>query len=101
MRNVVLGNIGDIYRDRLGFVLDLARIYGDVLQYRVAHMRIYQINHPEGVGCLLHDNHRNYSKNVATFGRLKLFLGNGLFTATATSGGANVVSRRLRFTGGA
>ena len=51
--NVVLGSIGDIYRDRLRFVLDLARIYGDVLQYRVAHMRIYQINHPEGVGRLL------------------------------------------------
>jgi cytochrome P450 len=79
--NVVLGSIGDIYRDRLRFVLDLARIYGDVLQYRVAHMRIYQINHPEGVGRLLHDNHRNYSKDVATFGTLKLFLGNGLFTS--------------------
>jgi cytochrome P450 len=79
--NVVLGSIGDIYRERLRFVLDLARIYGDVLQYRVAHMRIYQINHPEGVGRLLHDNHRNYSKDVATFGTLKLFLGNGLFTS--------------------
>ena len=27
--NVVLGSIGDIYRDRLRFVLDLARIYGE------------------------------------------------------------------------
>jgi len=77
----VLGSIGDIYRDRLRFVLDVARTYGDVAQYRVAHMRIYQINHPAGVGRLLHDNHRNYSKDVATFGTLKLFLGNGLFTS--------------------
>lgn len=79
--NVVLGSIGDIYRDRLRFVLDIARIYGDVAQYRVAHMRMYQINHPDGVGRLLHDNNRNYSKEVATFGTLKLFLGNGLFTS--------------------
>jgi cytochrome P450 len=79
--NVVLGSLRDIYRDRLRFVLDMSRIYGDVLQYRVAHMRMYQINHPEGVGRLLHDNHRNYSKDVATFGTLKLFLGNGLFTS--------------------
>jgi len=79
--NVVLGSIGDIYRDRLRFVLDTARTYGDVAQYRVAHMRIYQVNHPEGVGRLLHDNHRNYSKDVPTFGTLKLFLGNGLFTS--------------------
>jgi cytochrome P450 len=79
--NIILGSIGDIYRDRLRFVLDMARIYGDVAQYRVAHMRMYQVNHPEGVGRLLHDNHRNYSKDVPTFGTLKLFLGNGLFTS--------------------
>lgn len=79
--NVVLGSIGDIYRDRLRFVLDVARTYGDVAQYRVAHMRMYQVNHPAGVRHLLHDNHRNYSKDVATFGTLRLILGNGLFTS--------------------
>jgi cytochrome P450 len=79
--NVVFGSIGDIYRDRLRFVLETARTYGDVAQYRVAHTRVYQVNHPEGVGRLLHDNHRNYSKDVPTFGTLRLFLGNGLFTS--------------------
>src|SRR5215212_5406180 len=79
--NVVLGSIGDLYRDRLRFVLDVASTYGDVAQYRVAHMRMYQVNHPEGVGRLLHDNHRNYSKDVATFGTLRLILANGLFTS--------------------
>ena len=79
--NVVLGTIGDLYRDRLRFVLDVARTYGDVAQYRVAHTRMYQVNHPAGVGRLLHDNHRNYSKDVATFGTLRLILGNGLFTS--------------------
>jgi hypothetical protein len=43
---VVLGSIGDLYRDRLRFVLDVARTYGDVAQYRVAHMKMYQVNHP-------------------------------------------------------
>ena len=79
--NLVLGSTGDIYRDRLRFVLDVARTYGDVAQYRVAHMKMYQVNHPAGVERLLHDNHRNYSKDVATFGTLKLILGNGLFTS--------------------
>jgi cytochrome P450 len=79
--NVVLGSIGDIYRDRLRFVLGLASTYGEVARYRVAHMMIYQVNSPAGVGRLLHDNHRNYSKDVATFGTLKLILGNGLFTS--------------------
>ena len=79
--NVVLGSIGDLYRDRLRFVLDVARTYGDVAQYRVAHMRMYQVNHPAGVGRLLHDNHSNYSKDVATFGTLRLILGNGLLTS--------------------
>jgi cytochrome P450 len=79
--NLLLGSIGDLYRNRLRFVLDVARTYGDVAQYRVAHMRMYQVNHPAGVGRLLHDNHRNYSKDVATFGTLRLILGNGLFTS--------------------
>jgi cytochrome P450 len=79
--NVLLGSIGDIYRDRLRFVLDVASTYGEVARYRVAHMRIYQVSSPAGVGRLLHDNHRNYSKDVATFGTLRLFLGNGLFTS--------------------
>jgi cytochrome P450 len=79
--NPVLGSIGDIYRDRLRFVLDVAGTYGDVARYRVAHMTMYQVSSPEGVGRILHDNHRNYSKDVATFGTLKLFLGNGLFTS--------------------
>jgi hypothetical protein len=52
-----------------------------VAQYRVAHTRIYQVKHPTGVERLLHDNHRNYSNDVATFGTLKLILGNGLFTS--------------------
>src|SRR5215203_4908797 len=79
--NPVFGSIGDIYRDRLWFVLDVASTYGDVARYRVAHTRMYQVSSPEGVGRILHDNHRNYSKDVATFGTLKLFLGNGLFTS--------------------
>ncbi len=79
--NVVLGSIGDIYRDRLRFVLEVARTYGDVVQYRVAHLRMYEVNHPAGVEHLLHDKHRNYSKDVPTFGTLRLFLGNGLFTS--------------------
>jgi hypothetical protein len=98
----VFGSIGDLYRDRLRFVLDVARTYGDVAQYRVVHMRMYQINHPAGVGRLLHDNHRNYSKDVATFGTLRLILGNGLFTSDGDfwrgppSTGGVYVSRGLR-----
>src|SRR5215203_3161551 len=79
--NPVFGSIGDIYRDRLWFVLHVASTYGDVARYRVAHTRMYQVSSPEGVGRILHDNHRNYSKDVATFGTLRLFLGNGLFTS--------------------
>ena len=96
----MFGSIGDLYRDRLRFVLDVARTYGDVAQYRVVHMRMYQVNHPEGVGRLLHDNHRNYSKDVATFGTLRLILGNGLFTSDGDFWRANVVWRSLPSTGG-
>lgn len=90
--NVVLGSVGGIYRDPLRFVLDLARDHGEVARYRVAHMRMYQVNHPAGVQRILHDNHRNYSKDVATFGTLRLIVGNGLFTS---DGGFWLRQRRL------
>lgn len=79
--NLVFGSIGELYRDRLRFVLDVARQYGDVAQYRVAHMRLYQVSHPAGVQRILHDNHRNYSKDVPAFETLRMILGNGLFTS--------------------
>src|SRR5215203_553053 len=79
--NILLGSIGDLYRDRLRFLLDVASTYGDVAQYRLAHIKMYQVNHPAGLGRLLHDSHRNYSKDVATFGTLRLILGHGLFTS--------------------
>jgi cytochrome P450 len=83
--NVVLGCVTDVFRDPLRFVLDVAGAHGDVASYRVAHVRMYQINSPQGVQRVLHDNHRNYSKDVATFETLRSIAGNGLFTSDGSS----------------
>jgi hypothetical protein len=37
--------LGDI----LGFIERVASEYGDVAQYRIAHMTWHQINHPQGI----------------------------------------------------
>ena len=89
----MFGSIGDLYRDRLRFVLDVARTYGDVAQYRVVHMRMYQINHPAGVGRLsttpqLLEGRRDVRDT-------QIDPATDFSPATATSGDANVVWRSL------
>ena len=65
-------------RDSTGFVLAMAQ-QGDVVQYRVANMTMYQVSHPDGVQHVLQDNHHNYDKNSVGMNLLRPVLGNGLF----------------------
>lgn len=89
---LLLGNVGAFQRDKLGFVREVARRYGDVVRYRMANMTWYQVNHPEGVKRILQDNNRNYGKGSLTSGALGLVLGQGLSTS---EGGLWLRQRRL------
>ena len=89
---LLLGNVRDFQRDKLGFVQGMARRYGDVVRYRMANMTWYQVNHPEGVKRILQDNNRNYGKGSLTSGALGLVLGQGLSTS---EGGLWLRQRRL------
>ncbi len=76
----ILGSMRDFQRDKLGFIRGLTR-YGDVARYRTAHLRWYQINHPEGVRRVLQENNRNYGKGSLTLGFFKPVVGEGLLTS--------------------
>jgi cytochrome P450 len=65
--------------DILGFIQRVASEYGDVAQYRMAHMTWYQVNHPDGIARILQENYRNYGKGALTLGILRPVAGNGLF----------------------
>ena len=78
--NVLLGNLLDLSRDQLGFLLHCAQAYGDRLELRLGRRRVVLLNNPLDVEEVLVNQQRNFAK--AYFYRLLApLLGNGLLTS--------------------
>ena len=77
----LLGNIPEIKRDRVQFLVDIQRQYGDVVQFRFGPYEMVMIFHPEAIQRVMLDNHSNYSKETRTFEYLRLLVGNGLLSS--------------------
>lgn len=75
---VFLGNVRDMQQDSLGFLLKVARDYGDVARIRLLSKDVYLVSHPDGIRHILQKKHTNYDRNVFSYAPLRLFLGNGL-----------------------
>ena len=75
------GHLREARRDRLGFSLELAWRYGDVVRYRLGPRTLYQVSRPEDIGRVLQENARNYSKDTLAFRLLRPILGDGLVTS--------------------
>jgi cytochrome P450 len=74
------GNLPEFRRDRLDFLTHCARTYGDVVQLRFAHRRIYLISHPDLIEEVVVAQSRHFIKHFAL--RLNpLVLGKGLLTS--------------------
>ena len=78
-------------RDPLVFFTNLARTYGDVVQYRMAGERIFLISDPQHIKNILVTNNRNFTKSRG-LERTKRLLGNGLLTS---EGAFHLRQRRL------
>src|SRR5207248_436800 len=78
-------------RDPLVFFTNLARTYGDVVQYRMAGERIFLISDPQHIKNILVTNNRNFTKSRG-LERTKRVLGNGLLTS---EGAVHLRQRRL------
>ncbi len=78
----ILGNVPEV-REKGGliqFYSQVHREYGDVVRVRMGPMDQYLIAQPDHVRHVLVANRQNYWKGVA-MNRVKLLLGNGLFTS--------------------
>lgn len=73
-------------RDPLGFLTALTREYGDIVQFRLLHLPIVVLNHPDFIKRVLLDNHANYDKEVFVFRLLRPILGLGLVTNVGGEG---------------
>jgi cytochrome P450 len=77
----LLGHLGAIRRDPIGFFLEAHRRYGDVVGLRLFLARGFFLAHPEHVKHVLQDHHTQYDKQTVDFRMLRPVLGNGLLTS--------------------
>lgn len=77
----LLGSLPDIQRDRVQFLVDLQRDYGDVVKIRLGPVEGLVIFHPDAIQRVMQDNQSNYSKDTIAFNNMKLIFGNGLITS--------------------
>jgi cytochrome P450 len=74
------GNLPAFRRDRLDFMRQCTRDYGDVVALRLGPRRLFLVNHPDGIEEVLVTQARNFIKHFALRGD-PFVLGNGLLTS--------------------
>jgi len=75
----LLGNLGAVSRDWLGFYAQCAKDFGDIVQLRYVHVPIVLLMHPRDIEYVLVTNPGNFTKS-ADYRALARVLGNGLLT---------------------
>src|SRR5450755_1390486 len=74
------GNLPDFRRGRLDFLTRCAREYGDIVNLRFAHRRIYLVCHPDLIEEVIATNSKHFIKHFAL--RINpMVLGKGLLTS--------------------
>jgi cytochrome P450 len=73
-------NFVKLQRDRLRFLVDVARAHGDLVQLRLGSTRVFVLSHPDYIKHVLVTENRNFKKGRGTQ-RAALLLRNGLLTS--------------------
>jgi cytochrome P450 len=79
--NWLVGNLPQLQKSTLKFLLSLARDYGEIARYRIANITGYLVSHPDYIKHILIDNNHNYNKQNIDYQLLKTIAGNGLLTS--------------------
>jgi cytochrome P450 len=78
--NFLLGSLGAVSRDWLGFYARCAKEYGDIVYVRYLHVPICLLMHPRDIEYVLVTNPANFTKS-ADYRALTRVLGKGLLTS--------------------
>ena len=65
----------------LGFFTACAHRYGDIVGLRIVRRQAFLLSHPDHIGYVLLDNHRNFIKHRAFWRHTTALLGQGLVTS--------------------
>ena len=77
----ILGSLQAFNRERLGFLLEMAREYGDVVHYRLLNYAVYQLNHPDYVQAVLVEQAGAVEKNDLDKAIFNQSLGHGILSS--------------------
>jgi cytochrome P450 len=78
--SLLLGNLREIRRDPLAFLLRASDGYGDVVRLRIAHLPIFLLNDPSDIESVLVTNQKRFVKG-RTLEQARRLFGNGLLTS--------------------
>ncbi len=76
----VFGNVFNALRDPIGLFTDATRSHGDIVGFRMFHLRYVLITNPDAIRHVLVENNKNYVKS-RNYAGLKHVLGQGLVTS--------------------
>src|SRR5690242_6709138 len=79
--SLLFGSLRRVQHEPLELLCEGFREHGDVVRYRFASTHALLIAHPDHIGHVLRDNHRNYNKHNVDYAMLRRLLGNGLLTS--------------------
>ncbi|HVG18705.1 MAG TPA: cytochrome P450 [Blastocatellia bacterium] len=79
-RKPVVGHLMEFRRDPVGFLLESARVHGDIVYFKFGPKEIFLINHPDYIRDVLVTHNRNFVKSRG-LEMAKRFLGEGLLTS--------------------
>jgi len=77
----LVGSLPEIRDDRVQFLIDAQRDYGDVVRINFGVGIGIAVFHPDGVKRVMQDNQKNFSKETPAFASMKPIVGNGLFSS--------------------
>ena len=77
----LLGNLREFRHDVLGLMSESARLFGDVVRFRLGPHVIHLLNHPDHVEYVLQKNSRNFDKQTRSAAFIKSVTGESLLTA--------------------
>ncbi len=76
----VVGSAFTALRDPLGLFMQATREHGDIVGFRMLHLRYVLLTNPDAIRHVLVENHKNYTKS-RNYKGLKVILGEGLVTS--------------------
>ena len=72
-------------KDPAGFLVDMRKTYGNVVQFPLPILPVYLVSHPQDVDRVMRVNARNYGKKTIQYENLALVTGDGLLAADTPS----------------